>query len=211
MDAGWSKMHAPTRTLALKFQEALDLSSAGLAFRLTDPFAASSFSSLFMLLLESTKMLRAMGSRSVSKNEIFCLRPSSNRAKSSAVSPEISWSCLSVTRTLTERSATFTRMVGACFRSENVRSTRKGVTQKPRLNSETRGARISRMRKRDRACPLVQRTALSGTRRPLAASGARLAGSFGDSLGPRAIRGFAERACEAKQYPGQHESASVHR
>jgi hypothetical protein len=36
VDAGWSKMHAPTRTLALKFQEALDLSSAGLAFRLTD-------------------------------------------------------------------------------------------------------------------------------------------------------------------------------
>jgi Ca-activated chloride channel family protein len=36
VDAGWSKMHAPTRTLALKSQEARDLSSAGLAFRLTD-------------------------------------------------------------------------------------------------------------------------------------------------------------------------------
>jgi Ca-activated chloride channel homolog len=36
VDAGWSKMHAPTRTLALKFQEALGLSSAGLTFRLTD-------------------------------------------------------------------------------------------------------------------------------------------------------------------------------
>jgi hypothetical protein len=36
VDAGWAKMHAPIQTLALKFQEALDLSSAGLAFRLTD-------------------------------------------------------------------------------------------------------------------------------------------------------------------------------
>src|SRR5690348_2418607 len=68
-----------------------------------------------MLLLESTTMLMAMGSFSVSKKEIFCLRPSSNKAKSSAVSPEISWSCLSVTRTFTEMRSTFTRMAGVLF------------------------------------------------------------------------------------------------
>jgi Ca-activated chloride channel family protein len=36
VDAGWAKMHAPTQTLASKSEEALDLSSAGLAFRLTN-------------------------------------------------------------------------------------------------------------------------------------------------------------------------------
>lgn len=36
VDAGWAKLPAPTRTLALKSQDVLDVSSAGLVFRLTD-------------------------------------------------------------------------------------------------------------------------------------------------------------------------------